>query len=260
MKEKDNIIALDIGNTNIKAALFQGERFKKISLPTESLHKKNDFLDAMTELSGAPNVDRSIVSSVVPDFTSLCLELLNSISIRPSVHASVSWLINQGIDIAVNTPHTLGPDRVLSAIAAYDYFKEPCVSVDFGTATTVNFMDSKKRFTGGTIMPGVDMMNACLNEKTAALPLIDLRRTTSLPGRDTNESILSGILFGTAGSVERIIRDVGEMQGVPLRVAITGGRVDIVSPYLKIPHHKDHDLVLKGLKYVCGIRDVLNYG
>jgi type III pantothenate kinase len=142
-----------------------------------------------------------------------------------------------------------------SAAAASEMLGSPVAVLDFGTATTVNFIGQEAGsgeavFRGGAIMPGLRMMLNCLAGETAGLPLVELKHGARSPGRDTGEGILSGVVLGTAGAVEKVVRAAEEHEEEPYKVAVTGGLMGYVLPFLWRVDLEEPHLTLMGLKLI----------
>jgi type III pantothenate kinase len=155
-----------------------------------------------------------------------------------------------GLRLDVSTPESLGPDRIASAAAAFELFGAPVAVVDFGTATTVDFIKEEGVFSGGVIIPGVGLMLKSLSGETARLPQAGVRRPESALGKDTEGCLLSGVVYGTAGAVERVIEEVEREEGLSYGVAVTGGYLDCIRPYLRRADYVEPDLTLKGLRMI----------
>ena len=115
--------------------------------------------------------------------------------------------LKTGIEFQIREPENSGTDRIAAAAGACDLFSAPVAVIDFGTATTLNFIGSGNKYKGGAIMPGLGLMRNSLFSDTAQLPDVTVSKPMSPLGKDTVECIRSGIVYGTAGAVERIISE-----------------------------------------------------
>ncbi len=244
---KSNLLTVDIGNSNIKFGLFDGDSFKKNSIDTYPLLSSSSYQELVKNFIANDKIDGSIISSVVSSkYTELFINVLKSLSKGSPI--LVSHTMNTGLKVSVKEPQKLGTDRIVIAAAAYHYIKNPVAIIDFGTATTINVVDSNRRFLGGAIMPGINMMRHCLSEKTSELPIVELSNYSKPLGDDTKSSIISGILLGTAGAVNRIVDEIEKEIGCTLKVVITGGSANIVKNFLQRMDMIEPDLSIKGLK------------
>ncbi len=240
------ILCVDIGNSTIKLGLFDKNFFKKTYIDINNLSNIKGYRKKTLKLIENKDVEGCIISSVVPEYTKLYKSPLEEILYRPPL--LVTHKIRTGLTFSVKEPEKVGTDRMVTSVAAYNYFKSSVAVVDFGTATTISIVDKKGRFIGGTIMPGINLMKDSLKEGTALLPLVELNKKITPIGKDTETNIASGIIIGTVGAVERIISEIEREIGQKLSIAVTGGNADLITPYMERSDLIDNDLSLKGLK------------
>lgn len=246
------ILAIDIGNTNIKAGYFLQDELNDVLI----FKTLDEFFDSIKhyEFKGAA------ISSVVPALTERIEYFLEEkLRITPYI-ISKNSLINLKLDY--KTPETLGIDRICSAEAAFDIFnngkslKEGTFlsTIDFGTATTINIITPPRNFIGGLIAPGIKTMFDSLNSKTAQLPGLNFSDYRSLIGKDTNSSIASGIITTTLGMIEKTIKHLKEKYGAKyIKCFITGGNAKQVQSFLPNDFIYDEALVLKGVNIVYNL-------
>lgn len=246
------ILTLDIGNTNIKTALFQGEEMLNYwRIATNRSMSSDEYgilLANLFEYNGRRLSDVSgvSISSVVPsiNFTieHMCRNYLN---LAPMM---VGPGIKTGINIKYDNPRELGSDRIANAVAAYELYGGPCIFIDFGTATSFGVVSHKGEFLGGAISPGIKLSAEALVEKAAKLPRFELQRPDSVIGRNTITNLQSGIVYGHVGLVTYLIRRMKQELGAPqAKVIATGGMALLVSGETDIDV-LDGVLTLKGLR------------
>ncbi|MFN3396560.1 MAG: type III pantothenate kinase, partial [Thermodesulfovibrionales bacterium] len=222
-----SIIAADIGNSSITLGFFDGsklvskESFKtNLSMTAEEYSEK---IKAFISGIKPEKVYGTIISSVVNELTeTFSLALSRSTGLDPLI---LGRTIDSGLSFDVLKPEEVGPDRIANVVGAVRLYGSPAIVVDFGTATTLSIIRDNI-FIGGTIMPGLEMMARALNAYTSRLPLVDLMvsdEKIDLPGKDTRENIISGIIYGTAGAVERIISEIESRGESHFNVVLTGG-------------------------------------
>jgi type III pantothenate kinase len=171
---------------------------------------------------------------------------LKEINISANILSSTDKVLGMKIDI--DKPSELGTDRIVNAIAAVDEYKAPLVVIDFGTATTFDIIDSDRTYKGGLICPGIKLSIKSLNSDTAQLPLVDLKRTSTVIGRDTKSAIESGIYWGYVSLVEGLIEKIQNEMGLEeCTVVGTGGLSHIFREDIKKINYFNDDLTLKGL-------------
>lgn len=246
------LLALDIGNTNIKSALFEGDALIDFTVHSDSEVIKKYF-DSISFINVA-------ISSVNKFSENKILGLLSRKNI-PVFQSSSQNKFN--FDIAYETPETLGTDRLCSASGALDTalknkllsIDQYLLTIDFGTATTINIVSPDKKFLGGLITPGITTMLTALNENTAQLPLPELNSYKDIIGTSTDSSILSGVFTATIGMIKEITSYLENRSKVFPMIYATGGNARYVLPHLDKRIIFDEALVLKGLKTIYDLNN-----
>jgi type III pantothenate kinase len=251
------LLAIDIGNTNLKAALFRagallGTR-RAATDPRAATDEVELLLDGLLRLDGIATSDLDAIAlvSVVPALTAA----IESIAERHATPLLVAAAGTVPIAVRVDRPDDVGADRLVNALAAARLHGTPAVVVDFGTATTFDCVAADGAYVGGAIAPGLEVGLDALADRTAKLPRVELRVPDRVIGRDTVTAIQSGAVFGyqalTAGLLERIRRELADANGIrpaDVHAILTGGLsaapwvrgldgIDAIDP----------DLTLKGL-------------
>ena len=251
-------IAINIGNTNTYVGFFMKEEPFIHRMPTHPLRSAAEYIGEMErelEKYGFPErPDKAALCSVVPSHNEIFLEVLGMIlgkksKKRPLV---VSHTTVPEMKFDVENPAALGADRIAASYGAWKLFGGPICAVDMGTATTANFVTSEGLFLGGAILPGATLMRDSLQSATAALPYADLDHTPlSGPiGTNTTGAILSGIIYGLAGAVSRIVEEAELERLMKFKVALTGGCAGLVAPHLKRLDFHEPALTLKGMRLI----------
>jgi type III pantothenate kinase len=249
------LLACDIGNTRIKSVIFNKEKIidSKISVSVKELidyYKKAKLTDVS-------------FSSVVPEKSEQFSDLIRqNFNISPLI---INDNLKFNLKIEYSTPENLGTDRVCSAEGAFYLFKRSnksknygkndiIVSIDLGTATTLNFIKFPGVFKGGIISPGIEMMSESLHNKTALLPVISTSEYKKLIGKNTKQSVASGLINTTIGLIEKSIAELKlKSKNRKIHVFLTGGNAQKIIPYLKIRHKFVEELVLFGIKSIYEI-------
>lgn len=191
-------------------------------------------------------IEGAIISSVVPP-------VLNSfktaiIKLTGKIPLVVGPGIKTGLNILLDNPAMAGGDLIVGAVAALAEYKPPLLVVDMGTATTISAIDAKGSFLGGSIFPGVKISADALSGKTAQLPAISLEAPKKAIGRNTIDSMRSGVMMGHAAMLDGMIdRMEAELDGA-VTVVATGGIARFVLPMCRRQMIYDKDLLLKGLR------------
>jgi len=242
------LLAIDIGNTNINLGLFSGRRLKKrYFIPTQ----KKKYYPCLNKFLGKRKkaIQDVIISSVVPassgrlvkDLKKLCAK--NPIIIGKDTAVPLKNLYRR--------PRQVGPDRLVNAYAASTFYGTPVIIVDFGTAVTFDVVSKNKEYLGGMILPGLGISLDSLAEKTALLPRITLSRPREFIGRDTKNSMLSGIVYGFAAMTDDLANSIKRIIGRKAKVIGTGGNIGLMANYCRKIDKIDTDLTLKGLALIC---------
>ena len=246
------ILTLDIGNTNIKTALFDGMEMKQYwRISTNRNRSSDEYGMLLMNLLNHNGIDRGAIegimmSSVVPqiNFTieHMCRNYfdMEPMNIEPGVKT--------GINIKYENPRELGSDRIANAVAAFELYGGPCITIDFGTATSFGAISAKGEFLGGAICPGLRLAADALTEHTAKLPRFELVKPETVIGRNTVTNMQSGIVYGYIGQINYLISRLKREMGVPnIKVIATGGLAVLVAEESTAIDVMDDLLTLKGL-------------
>jgi type III pantothenate kinase len=245
-KNKTFFIAIDIGNTNIHIGIFLGSSIVK-RLRINTYASRPAIYKALKKslICYKSHATKAIISSVVPcTVNKIKNTIKNILGIEPLV---LGKDLQVPIKNLYDRPGQVGHDRLVNAYACKELYGVPAIVIDFGTATTFDYLNKKGQYEGGIITPGINITLDALAEKTALLPKINLKKPKKLIGKDTKDSMRSGVINGLTcmcdGLVEKIIK---ERKIQPIVIA-TGGLADIFCPYSMHINKIDKDLTLKGL-------------
>lgn len=245
------ILAIDIGNTNITAGIFNGKRLaQKAKTPTHATYLYGRFFRSLLRSSQTklPEIEGVVVSSVVPLALGRLVMELNTMGFpRPAI---IGRDVKAPIRNMYRNKDEVGQDRLVNAAAAKILYGAPAVIVDFGTAITFDIVSAKGEYLGGLILPGIEMSFASLHRKTALLPRVELKPASSIIGKDTVSSMRGGILFGLGAMCDGLVAQYRKMLGKRLKVIATGGNAGLIKRYAKSIQIVDEDLTLKGLAFL----------
>lgn len=235
------LLAMDMGNTSTTFGLFKGARLVKVwRRPTGKMVRWPDG-------KMAKKVRGIIISSVAPGVNACVRKAIQrTFGIKP-VFVTPK---NCGIKIGYSKPREVGADRLVDAVAAWHKYKKACIVVDFGTATTLEYIDDKGTYWGGPIAPGLGIANKVLYEAAARLPMTELVPSHRMLPRTTKEAIQTGVYQGYIGLVEHLIRKMVKEVGGRPKVIATGGLAPLIKKGTKIFDDVDPLLTLKGLKII----------
>lgn len=252
------ILCIDIGNTNIKYAIYDGNELKiSFRVATDLKKTSDEYGSQLVNMLKVMNISRKeitggITSSVVPslDYT---IERMVSLylGITP---LKVAPGLKSGLSIRCDDTREVGADRIVncvSAIVSYGKEKKPMIVVDFGTATTFNVISAEQEFIGGVIAPGIKGSLDSLVNGTAKLPRVEIEAPKSVIAKNTVTNMQAGIVFGFAGLVDFIVDKIKKELGTSDVLTIaTGGFSKIIAKEISCIDKVDKLLTLKGLKYL----------
>ncbi len=228
------VLAIDVGNTATSMGLFRAASNTKNPKPTHlwtirtgDIAKKNRFAQFLKrKLRSAHlspiSVVGGMVSSVVPPVDKPLAAQLKQVF--GYSFAFVSPRTARRVKILTKKPSELGADRIVNARAAIEFFNGPSIVVDFGTATTFDCVSRSGAYLGGVIAPGPAISAEALYKRTAKLPMVFLDKPAVVLGRNTTESIRSGLYHGYRGLVQEIVFQLRKKMGVRTQVIATGGQ------------------------------------
>lgn len=250
------LLAVEVGNTNIKFGLFElagaaaGTLVHTWRSATNHAQTGDDLaasVDAMLRLNNVQrsSVSRVAVASVVPPlYRALTGMAQHYFNCRPEFLSAARQTI-----VPVKTRHAaeLGADIIGGAIGATIKYGAPCIVVQFGTATTFGAVDPHGHYVGTAIAPGVEISVDALIGRAAKLSSVPLVKPQNAIGLDTPTSLQSGIILGFVGQVEYLIAQFRKEMGVPARAIATGGLADLIAPHTEVFAFRDERLVLDGI-------------
>src|ERR671923_1653245 len=219
------LLAIDIGNTNIVLGLYQGKNlithWRLLTVAERTADEYGVIISQLVSGVGfhCDDIRAIIASCVVPPMVSVTQELaLKFFKLEPLV---VGPGIKTGMPILYDSPKDVGADRIVNGIAAYEKYHDACIVVDFGTATTVDFISKRGEYVGGAIAPGLAISVEALFQRASKLPRIEILKPKEVIGRNTVQSIQAGIFYGYVGLVDGIVQRIQRENG---------GRGEGVSP------------------------------
>lgn len=248
------ILAVDIGNSNIVLGCFEGEKILFIERLSTNLQattlEYTIMIKNILELNGFNDFSfqGGIISSVVPSVTLAVKAAMERLTDHRVMVVGPG--IKTGLKILLDNPAQLGSDRVADAVAAINNYQSPIIIVDMGTATTISVIDHDKNFLGGMILPGLRASLDSLTNRTSQLPNISLVPPKKIIGSNTIDCMKSGIINGTASSIDGIIDRIEDELGEKCTVISTGGVSQTIIPFCKKEIILDDQLLLKGLMII----------
>jgi len=246
------LLAIDAGNTHTVFGLFDGSELRadwRVATRSDiTADELAVLLLALFERAGIDpdSVTGMIVGSVVPDLN----DVLVGIGQRyfDTQPLFVGPGLKSGMPILYENPHEVGADRIVNAVAALERYGAPVIVLDFGTATTFDVVAPGGEYLGGVIAPGLGVSAEALFDKAARLHRVSIKRPTRVVGRNTEESLQSGLFHGYAALVAGLVRRIRDELEVDAPVVATGGLARVFEPELDFLKAVDPGLTLEGLR------------
>jgi type III pantothenate kinase len=250
------LLVIDVGNTNTVLGLYDGEELvHDWRVRTVIDHTVDEYGMLILNLLrncriGSKTIKEIIISCVVPPMLNILEPLCRKyFGIVPLI---VGPGVKTGMPIFYDNPREVGADRIVNAVAAYEKYRRELIIVDFGTATTFDYISQRGEYMGGCIAPGIMISSEALFERAAKLPRVELSSPRTIITKDTVSGMQAGIMYGYAALVDGIVeRMKTETASVPLVVA-TGGLANVVAKETKHIDVVDERLTLEGLRIIFG--------
>ncbi len=247
------ILVIDVGNTNITFGVYDGDdlvtTFRMMSKLTHTSDEYGMDIRQLLMLNGVAKeqIEGAIVASVVPNVMhSLTGGISRYLGTRPLI---VGAGMKTGLRIITENPKEIGPDRIVDAVAAYEKYGGPVLVLDFGTATTYDYVTVDGCFAAGITAPGIRISAKALWEDTAKLPMVETRKPASILAQETISSMQAGLVYGQIGQTEYIVNMVKKETGIPdMKVVATGGLGRIIADETEQIDIYDSSLTLDGLR------------
>ena len=237
----------DIGNTLTKICLinWNSKIIKSFSIETNKLNKtkyQNIFFNKILKYK----VNKKILfSSVVPLIYKVIKKNLSKKNYK--IFELKNLKINKIVTLNVNKINQVGSDRIANAIGAHEYYKNNCLVIDFGTATTFDIISKKGIYEGGVIAPGVNLSIMNLNKFTASLPILKLRSNAKSYGKNTKDALNAGFIWGYQGLINNIIKKITLTRKTNYKIILTGGYASLFKKYLINKPIVDQNITIKGI-------------
>jgi type III pantothenate kinase len=254
------LLTIDVGNTNTVLGVFSGdqvvEHWRIATDPVRTADELAVLLQGLLDQSSAgkdPDISGLSLCSTVPSVLHEMREMFQRY--YPDVPAViVEPGVRTGVPVRTDNPKEVGSDRIMNALAAVHLYGGPAVVVDFGTSTNFDAVSRNGEFVGGALAPGIEISVDALSRRAAQLLKVELSRPSRVIGKNTVESLQSGIIFGFAGQVEGIARRMADelAPGDPDSVTIiaTGGLAPLVIDEVGVIDAYEPWLTLIGLRLV----------
>ena len=246
------ILVVDVGNTHTVIGLYQGKKLvHHWRLLTESERTADEYGVLLRSLFSSADLTFStvqgiVVSSVVPPMNKMTEELVHKyFRLAPLM---VGTGIKTGMPILYDNPREVGADRIVNAVAAYERYHAATIVVDFGTATTFDYITKAGEYLGGAIVPGVGISLDALFHKVAKMYRVEMAKPPHVVGRNTVHAIQSGIFYGYTALVDGMVERIQKEHKTHARVIATGGFAQLIAKESTSIEEEDEFLTLEGLR------------
>ncbi len=240
------LLAIDIGNTTASFGLFDGENLASSFVIPTVREQTAEEIFSLTKRELGLDISEIVISSVVPELETPFRQLFENKYGKTPIFFDASF--DFGFSINYFPLESCGIDRLIAAFAAKEECGIPCIVCDFGTATTIDVVNSNNEYVGGIIAPGIKTLADSLNSKTSKLPKTEIAKPKNLIGNTTVGSIQSGVFYGYVGLVDGIISRIFDELTEKPQVIATGGFSGLIAGESELINLADRDLVLKGMK------------
>jgi len=248
------ILAADVGNTNIMLGIFRGpvllHHWRLSTNRAATADEYGMMLHNLFQYAGLrmEAVEGIILSSVVPPLMRTLEQLCRQYFRKTPLVVGPG--VKTGLNIRYENPREVGADRIVNAVAAVEKYGAPVIVVDFGTATTFDYIDEDGSYVSGAIVPGLAISAEALYQRAAKLPRIELARPRSVIGRNSVAAMQAGLVFGYAGQVDGIVRRIRAESRTNARAIATGGLAELIVPETETIEAIDPLLTLDGLRMI----------
>ncbi|MDD4212493.1 MAG: type III pantothenate kinase [Bacilli bacterium] len=246
------LVCVDVGNTNIVVGIFQNDHLLSTFRLETKIHRTEDeygirLVESVKYHNLSPlDTTGIIIASVVPEVDATLEKAFTKYFGKQPLFVGPG--LKTGIPIKLDQPKQLGSDLLVGAVAATSKYGHPCIIIDMGTAITLSVVNDKKEFLGGIIYPGIFTAYNSLVKNTSLLEAVKIKVPTNIIGRDTISSIQSGMIYGTVGAIEGMVKRICDEVG-SMKVILTGGMARYIAPF--VPDYiYDEDLLMDGLKII----------
>jgi len=248
------LVVIDVGNTNMTIGVYrQQDLIARFRLTTKMQRTADEFGITIFSFFRTKNispqeVEGVLISSVVPKVMhSLTNSIRRYFNLEPMM---VGPGVKTGISIKTENPKEVGADRIVNIAAVYHLYGGPAVVIDFGTATTYDYVNEAGEFEFGLTSPGIEISAQALWTQAAKLPEIEIKKPDTIKCRNTIKSMQGGLVFGYIGQTEYIVQKIKEAVNHDLKVIATGGLGRIICHETSTIDVYDPDLNFKGMKII----------
>lgn len=250
------LLAMDVGNSNIKVGLFEGKKLiSSFRIATNADRSSDEYGLLIIHFLNYLNREASEIKGVIIATVQPKLRYTLDRMTHTFFHCHplfVSYQMNLGMELRYDSLKTLGADRIANAVAGYELYGGQggaCITVDFGTATTFGVISEDGVFLGGSIAPGIRSASEALTDRAAQLRQFNFAKPDHVLATNTIEAMQAGVMYGFAGLADNILAKL-KMEVGPAFVVATGGLSDVIAGDTHHINTVDKLLTLKGLQLI----------
>ena len=245
-----NILIGDIGNSKTKISLVDARYFKIkkiVSFNSSKILSKNNLNNEFRKLIKKNYVKRvALFSSVVPKYERIIKRYLvknHNIKLREIKEKGIKKIVK----LNINNVKQVGSDRIANAVGVYKEYKENCIVLDFGTATTFDVIKKDGVYNGGIIAPGINLSIKSLVKSADQIPSFKVKKVKDIVGKNTLSALRSGFYWGYSGLINNIIQKIEEDTKKKYKIIFTGGYAEVFKSSIKKPLIIDRNITIKGI-------------
>jgi type III pantothenate kinase len=247
------LLAVNVNNTHTLIGVYDGDQLRTHwRIRTDPARTVDEYVVLLRGLFAewpvAPSIRGIIFSSVVPPMNERIEEVCRRFFGQAPLVVGPG--IRTGVPILYDNPKEIGADRIANAVAGYERTRGATIVVDFGTATTFDYVTAKGEYAGGIIVPGIGISLDALIARTAKLPRVELTRPPRVVGKNTVHAIQSGVINGYTALVDGLVARIREENEPTARVLATGGLAALIGPHSLTIESVDEFLTLDGLRII----------
>jgi len=245
-------LVIDVGNTLVKTGVFRKrELVLNGEFATQPKKEADEWGILLSQWIGRVgrevNIEKVIISSVV---SSIFAPLEKAVEKYFKISSFEVKAEKVRIPLLCDNPEEVGADRIANVVATTELYRLPAIVIDFGTATTFDVVSERGEYLGGVIAPGVRCAIESLAEKTEALFPVEFKKPVYIIGKNTNDSLISGVFYHSLGGVREIIKEIKKVLGEKTKVIATGGLGILLAEECEEIDEVNSTLTLQGLNFI----------
>jgi len=245
-----NLLIGDIGNTNTKICLVEekGFKIKKIVyIDSKNINSSKYLISIIQKIIQKKHINKvALFSSVVPKYFLVLKKIFNNffnIKLKEIKEKKIKKIVK----INIKNHNQVGSDRIANAVGVYSFYKQNCIVLDFGTATTFDVVTKNGNYNGGIIAPGINLSLKSLINKADQIPVFSIQKQKKIIGKNTLQALRSGFYWGYSGLINNIILKIEKETKKKYKIIFTGGYANLFTKSIARPFTVDKNITIKGI-------------